>query len=287
MHKSIKKYKFKDGLNHEFEIINLSEIMKTKRDMMIIPHRAAFYHIIILEKAQGTHYIDFKPIELQNYQILFIPKDSVNVFDENGYYEGKAIIFTDNFFCKNKEDIDFLRTGVLFGDLYPITTLQFCKQYSGLTTMFNYLETEFKRERDSEQYGILHNMLHIFLLQAERELRQQGFKELKPSINLDYLLLFKEQLEENFTQEKSVAWYSSQLSISDKQLHKATTTLLDKTPKQIIDERVLLEAKRLLVHSSSSIKEIAYSLGYDEPTNFIKYFKKHTESTPSEFRDQK
>jgi len=69
-------------------------------------------------------------------------------------------------------------------------------------------------------------------------------------------------------------------------LHKACTSVLDKTPKQIIDERVVLEAKRLLVYSQQAIKEIAYELGYNEPTNFIKYFRKHAKCTPLEFRDR-
>ena len=99
-------------------------------------------------------------------------------------------------------------------------------------------------------------------------------------------MLFKEKLEQNFRKERSVNKYASELSMSDKQLHKACTSVLDKTPKQIIDERVILEAKRLLVHSKQAIKEVAYELGYDEPTNFIKYFRKHTSSSPSEFRDR-
>ena len=54
--------------------------------------------------------------------------------------------------------------------------------------------------------------------------------------------------------------------------------------KELIDERVVLEAKRMLVHTSNSIKEIGFDLGFDEPTNFIKYFRKHEEKTPIEFR---
>lgn len=54
----------------------------------------------------------------------------------------------------------------------------------------------------------------------------------------------------------------------------------------MIDDRVMLEAKRLLAHTQDTIKEIGYTLGYDEPTNFIKYFKKHNGQTPVEFREQ-
>ena len=79
--------------------------------------------------------------------------------------------------------------------------------------------------------------------------------------------------------------YCEKLFVTEKRLNKATTQILGKTPKQMIDERLLLEAKRLLVHETHTIKEIAYELGFDEPTNFIKYFRKHTQKSPTEFRE--
>jgi AraC-like DNA-binding protein len=281
----IKKYQFRDGLDLEFEIVDLKKVFDKKSAVMTTPHRAQFYHVMWIEKGSGTHYIDFKPISIEDNVIIFIPQNSVNLFDKGGTYEGKAIIFTDDFFCKNKTDFDFLRSGILFNDLYPTTLMRVSPTNTHLTVLLNYMETEFARTLDSEKYSILHNLLHVFLLQAEREMKSQGFEELVPGANLEYLILFKELLDQRFTAEKTVNGYASELGLSDKQLHKACTTLLDKTPKQIIDERILLEAKRLLVHSSHTIKEIAYELGYDEPTNFIKYFKKHIESTPSEFRE--
>ncbi|NOQ28005.1 MAG: helix-turn-helix domain-containing protein [Bacteroidales bacterium] len=286
MKEIIEKYQFKDGLKLEFEILDLEKVLKSKKDMMIVPHRAQFYHILWIEKGKGTHFIDFNPINIEDNTIIFVPHNSVNLYDKNGTYKGKGILFTDNFFCKNKQDLQFLHASILYSDLYNIAKIKVNPAISDLKVFLNAMETEFQKNQDDAQYQILHNMLHIFLLKAEREMRKQGFKELKPSANLDYLILFKDLLEQNFKSEKSVNKYASELSISEKQLHKATTVLLDKTPKQIIDERILLEAKRLLVHSNQSIKEIAYDLGYIEPTNFIKYFRKHTDSTPSEFREQ-
>ncbi|MBN2595668.1 MAG: helix-turn-helix domain-containing protein [Marinifilaceae bacterium] len=286
MNNTIKKYQFKEGLKLEFEILDLSEILKSRKDMMTIPHRAQFNHILWIEKGKGTHFVDFNPISIEDNTIIFIPHNCVNRFDKNGIYKGKTILFTNNFFSKNNQDLQFLHSSILYSDLYNIAKIKVNQQRSDLKVFLNAMETEFQRSADSAQYQILRNMLHIFLLQAEREMRKQGFEELKPSANLDYLVLFKDLLEQNFRKEKSVNKYASELSISEKQLHKATTTLFDKTPKQIIDERILLEAKRLLVHSNQSIKEIAYELGYDEPTNFIKYFRKHVHSTPSEFREQ-
>lgn len=286
MKEIIQKYAFKDGLNHEFEILDLSEIFKTKKEMMTTPHRAQFFHILWIEKGKGTHFVDFNPISIEDNTIIFIPHNCINNFDKNGSYSGKTILFTNNFFCKNNNDLQFLQSSMLFSSLYAIAKFKVSPQLSNLQIILDSIETEYLREQDSAQYEILHNMLHVFLLQSEREMRKQGFQELKPSANLDYLILFKNLLEQNFRKYKSVNKYALELGISEKQLNKASTTQLELTPKQIINERVLLEAKRLLVHSTQSIKEIAYELGYDEPTNFIKYFRKHNSSTPSEFREQ-
>lgn len=286
MKEIIQKYAFKDGLNHEFEILDLSEIFKTKKEMMTTPHRAQFFHILWIEKGKGTHFVDFNPISIEDNTIIFIPHNCINNFDKNGSYSGKTILFTNNFFCKNNNDLQFLQSSMLFSSLYAIAKFKVSPQLSNLQIILDSIETEYLREQDSAQYEILHNMLHVFLLQSEREMRKQGFQELKPSANLDYLILFKNLLEQNFRKYKSVNKYALELGISEKQLNKASTTQLELTPKQIINERVLLEAKRLLVHSTLSIKEIAYELGYDEPTNFIKYFRKHNSSTPSEFREQ-
>lgn len=282
----IEKYQFKDGLNHEFEILDIGELFQSRKEIMTKPHRAQFYQIIWNEKGDGNHLIDFNSVHIQDDTILFIPLNSVSVFDKNGSYEGKAILFTDDFFCKNNEDLKYLQTTILFSDLYNTAKIKVNPGMSELKVYLNSMETEFKRQHDISQFNILHNMLHIFLLQAEREIRKQGFEELKQCPLLDNLVRFKELLEKNYRNERSVNKYASELNLSEKQLHKSTKTIVDKTPKQIIDERVLLEAKRLLVHSSESIKEIAYGLGYDEPTNFIKYFRKHTNNTPLEFREQ-
>ena len=76
------------------------------------------------------------------------------------------------------------------------------------------------------------------------------------------------------------------MSISAKKLNLITSKIYGKKPKSIIDDRVLLEVKRQLVYTNDSIKEIAYSLGFEELTNFIKYYSKHTGETPKMFREK-
>lgn len=282
--KEIKKYVFRKELKLEFEILDLKEILESKRNMMVIPHRAQFYHILWIDKGKGVHYVDFNPIEITDSCLIFIPQNSVNVFDPHGEYEGKVILFTDSFFCKNQEDHKFLLTGILFSDLYETAKLDLNSSADSLRSGLATMEKEYKNHEDPSRALILHNMLHVFVLFAERQLRQQGFKELQASNSLNILMEFKSLLEQNFKFEKSVKNYAQELNLSEKQLSKATKDNLDKRPKQLIDERIILEIKRLLVHTQLHVKEIAYDMGYDEPTNFVKYFRKHTGLTPLEFR---
>jgi AraC-like DNA-binding protein len=182
-------------------------------------------------------------------------------------------------------DTGFLHSSILFNDLFEISQVKLNPWEDSLADILLLLETEYHKPTDKYQHVLLKNYLHNILVVAERERRKQDFREIKPSPDLDYVLLFRDLLEKNFKMFKSVAKYASSMSITDKRLNKATTAILDKTPKQMIDERVLLEARRLLVHSNTSIREVAFELGFDEPTNFIKYFRKHIQSTPSEFRE--
>jgi AraC family transcriptional activator of pobA len=143
-----------------------------------------------------------------------------------------------------------------------------------------------QNEKDSLQTDILKNLLHNFLLLSEREKRKQNFIEIKKDANLDYVMVFKDLLETNYKTQKHVKYYAKEMIISEKRLNQATSKLFGKTPKELIDDRVMLEAKRVLAHTTESVKEICYYLGFEEPTNFIKYFKKHSVITPTEFREK-
>ena len=147
------------------------------------------------------------------------------------------------------------------------------------------MKSELINQSKEFHYEMLQNLLHNFLIEAHREKRNQGFRELPKGANLDYTLLFNELIDKHFLTIKSVKEYADMIHVSEKKLSNTTSVILGKSPKEIINERVILEAKRLLVHTNQSIKEIAFHLGFGETTNFIKYFKLQTGNTPTEFRE--
>lgn len=285
MTKDIIKYDFKAGLPQEFEIVDLATLYQDFKVTLTTTHRAGFFHIIWFQQGSPTHLVDFNPIKIKPNTLLFLNKDTVQRFDDKSKFGGKAILFTDSFFCKTEADTKFLRNSILFNDLFTVSQFQVQKQSKLFAEILQQMKDELQNTKDDSQADILQNLLHNFLLHSERERRKQNFTEVKKGADLDYVMLFKDLLEAGYKNQKQVNYYAKEIIITEKRLNQATTKVLGKSPKELIDDRVLLEAKRILAHTTESIKEIAYQLGFEEPTNFIKYFKKHSLLTPTEFRE--
>lgn len=282
MEYKIKKY----TMPQEFELIGIEQLYNDNSDKLTTLHRIGFYHILWFQKGNPTHLVDFNPVKIKPNTILFLNKDTVQRFDKKGGFDGKAILFTDSFFCKTETDTKYLRSSILFNNLFSVAQIQISETASLFADLFKLMDEELKNQSDSSQPYILKNLLHNFLLLSERERQKQDVTEIKKGTDFDYVMLFKDVLETNYRKLKQVSTYAKMISVTEKRLNQATQKTLDKSPKQMIDERVMLEAKRLLAHTNESIKEIGFDLGFDEPTNFIKYFRKHNSSTPVEFRKQ-
>ncbi len=282
----IEKLDFKASANIQIEVVNLRKLTLVSKDHLVKPHRTNFYHIFLFENCCPTHVVDFEPISIEPYTLLFINKDRVHQFDPMLQYEGRVLVFTDEFFCTTETDTKYLRSSILFNDLSDKPILKLMESdFEKYIQICNQITEELTLPADHSKPILLKNLLHNFLLLSEREKRKQGYTELKKGADLDYTLLFRDLLEVNYTRLKSVNDYAQLIFISEKRLGKATSKVLDKLPKEIINERILLEAKRLLVHTNLSIKEIGQKLGFDDPAYFIRYFKKHTKTTALEFRE--
>lgn len=286
MAEKIAKYDFKPDLTIGFEVVDVAELYKYKQELIVKPHRTGFYHIIWIEKGETIHMVDFHPVYIKEQTLLFLNKDVVQRFSKDQQFEGTAILFTEEFFVKSELDSRFLRDSLLFNNLFEVSKVELATSemlaFYGLLDLMKYEE---QKVSGGFHQDILKNLLLVFLLQAEQALRNSNLSEVKRGPDQDYVTLLMDLLDRSFKHQKMVTFYASELSVTEKRLNAATGKILGKTVKQVIDGRVMLEAKRLLAHTNESIKEIGYSLGFEEPTNFIKYFKKHNLSTPVEFRE--
>lgn len=283
--KTIAEFQFKPGLPLELEIISIKDLYSRNRKQLTLPHRTDFYHIIWIEKGRPTHLVDFHPVEVPKNSVLFINRSQVHFFDSSENYDGKVILFTDRFFCKSQDDVNFLNSTILFNDLLETIPLKLDGVKDSLDSLIKLIGAELLSGTNLFQRDIIQNYLRNLLLMCDREKRKQGFKEIPKGADRDYSILFKSLVNEHFSKVRSVREYAEMMHVPEKRLSRATANVLGKSPKEIISERLLFEIKRVLVHTNKSIKEIGFDLGYNEPTNFIKYFRQQTGQTPSEFRE--
>jgi AraC-like DNA-binding protein len=104
---------------------------------------------------------------------------------------------------------------------------------------------------------------------------------------LDTFRKFHLLVEGKFREEHSVNYYAGILNKSPKTLSNMFSLYNDKTPLQIIQARILLEAKRLLYYTTKSVKQVTYELGFEDPAYFCNFFKRHISMSPNEFRNDK
>lgn len=93
-----------------------------------------------------------------------------------------------------------------------------------------------------------------------------------------------QELERSFAASRSVLWYARRLGYSEKTLLRACQAMAGAPPKEVIDRRVALEAKRLLAHTQEAVSNVAAEVGFSETTNFVKFFRRREGMSPSEFR---
>lgn len=276
----------KDENTKDFELVNLSTLF-TKLPLIedhnpTLPHRISFFALLIVTQGTGSHQIDLKDYELKKGTVLKIAKGQVHAFQKNPNYEGFLIIFTEsfvlNYFSKSSINLlSHLYNHYLFSPISDEIVLN--------ESFLNQLKKELKEENSITQKNIIASIINIYLLQLERRAKSIVFENIN-SKHLDLFITFKNLVEKNYTTTRNVKDYAQMLLIPTKLLNQVVKNFTLDTTKIFIDNYVILEAKRNIITTKHSIKEIAFEMGFDEVTNFTKFFKKHTSVSPKVFKSE-
>ncbi|MCY1634122.1 AraC family transcriptional regulator [Marinifilum sp. D737] len=279
---SIPKYNFNNkSTKLGLEIVPLERILKHSHESNHKPHRLNFYQILIIKKGVGVHEVDFEKIAYSEHTVIPIAMGQVQRFSDNEQLDGYAVLFTPDFLIKGGIDYQYLYDYTIFThSIKPVSNFANKEVYTLLNEMI--AEQNKKQLFDTAEYQ--RNLLKNFLIQIERNKREHVDIVCDDSFNL--YIRFKKALEDNISYKFRVTDICDQLNVSAKQLNAAVKLFAHSNAKQFIDARILLEIKRLLVYSNLSIKEIAYEIGFDDPTNFTKYFKARVNMLPSEYQKQ-
>jgi AraC family transcriptional activator of pobA len=159
-------------------------------------------------------------------------------------------------------------------------------EFDDILLLVERIKTEYFDTYDDFSGGIIRSALHMIITKLFR-LKTKNSKQLLQKRYFNEFIKFQNLIEENFTTTKKVAEFASLMNCSTKTLNNICNDIIGKSPKTVIDEVIITQIKRLLISTKLSITEIAYQVGFEEPSNLYKYFKKHSRTTPELFRKSK
>lgn len=246
--------------------------------------RSDFYTIIWVKEGFPTHKIDFLPVNMSAGEFMFVGQNRLLQLDPTPNYDGTALCFTDEFFCRTSGDIKFMRNNIAFDLLKPPRACLDLGSKYPVEHIISFIEDELNHNTDIiNRDEVIRMQIRTLMLLAEREIKNNNNLRINLS-RFEDTRIFNQLTEKHFTEITSVSEYARLMSIPEKRLIRSVQEAMGCHPKEIIKHRRLIEAKRLLAYCSISIKEIAIRLGFSELTNFSKYFRTYTSKTPIEFR---
>ncbi len=281
------QFKKSEQLNLEFEIFPLSTLFSRNQKLPIplhVPQRLEFFNIMYITRGSGVHFIDFEPHPFTAGDIIFVSKGQAHSFAPSDQHDGFLMLFTERFLSKNLADSDVISFYRLYNYHLQSPIVRPSKTETTIfSNLVDQIYTEYGYSENFAKEEILRLMLKLLLLKAER-LKRTLIPQEKNSEAFISFGEFQTLIEQHISETRNAKDYADKMHISYKHLNDICKSVTGSTAKEVIDNFVVLEIKRNLAVTDISVKELAYKLGFDEPTNFVKYFKKQTQQTPTQFK---
>lgn len=246
-------------------------------------HRHTFYHLLLFTKGGGSHTIDFSSFPVQPYQIYFMVPGQVHSWDFEGDVDGYVVNFSTSFFQSFLLRPDYLESFSFFNGIADDGVINLPEELKDQITHIFEEVIQHSTQNNTFRWDIV----RVLLLQAFLEIDKHTHTN-KPStipfFNYTLLKNFQKLVEKHYISLKRPMDYAELLYITPNHLNALCKEHLGITAGEVIRNRVLLEAKRMLVNQNLSISEISYDLNFSDNSYFTKFFKKYEHITPEDFR---
>ena len=243
------------------------------------------YSIFLLDEI-ALYSINFVNYESPPRSILFLsPYQNLKWLGSTNA-QLKLLQFHGDFYCIEYHKKEVACNGFLFNNVYLQPYISFTEgKFQEINELTEKMEKEANTEKqfsDSVVKSYLQLILAICSNEKASEISSEHFQQ-----QLDHeILKFKDLLEKHFLQERSPAFYANELLMSPSSFSKKVKRQFGKSPSQLIQERVVLEAKKLLHLTHKTVKEIATELHFDDEFYFSRNFKKEVGLSPTHFRKE-
>jgi AraC family transcriptional activator of pobA len=255
----------------DFFVFRFDELPKDNA-LKMPPYQKDFYQVsLILNSGNAVTDINEQSNKTLENTLYFLSPDHIFSWQRNTKTTGFVVYFKTaflNFFSRN------FKTEFSFFDLSQQNFLK--------------LEKELYKEYhtpNSYRIQILQSFLLSLLFKC-KSLQEETVTKKNPLTKKQELVIqFQNLLANCYIKHKQVGDYAKELNVSANTLNQTAKEVLGKTAKELISEKIIQEAKKLLKYATDDISEIAYYIGFEEPTHFIRFFKKQTSTTPKEYRN--
>ena len=277
---------FKDLSNDsDFYANDFRSHLKQNEHLVLLPHGHDFYMSVLFTEGNGAHEIEFNNYVIKPGSVFMLGPGQVHTWkfsqDIDGYIFFHSREFYDlNFTYEKVENYPF------FCSLNntPLIKLE-NEVLEKIKSMYREIVNEY-HHNELMKFKKLASMVNVLYIELSREYLPQKMRD---DQNLPYLARVR-QLEDlinkNFVDIKSPGQYARLMFVSEKHLNRMVKVSLNKTTSDLISERIILEAKRMLVFSKKNMAEIIAGLGYTDSAYFFRFFKKKTSLTPTAFLKQ-
>ncbi|MFJ1300745.1 helix-turn-helix domain-containing protein [Pseudomonadota bacterium AL_CKDN230030165-1A_HGKHYDSX7] len=247
------------------------------------PHRHNYYHLLWMSRARGTHLLDFQSFEVRDHAVFFLSPGQLHAWTSSVRPAGYVLNISTAFFARMFPQADDIAKFPFFHLTGGTPVLYLSPaQHDAMVPLLQAIEQELL-DRRTGRYDIVRSYLLILLTQLRR-LHPAEADSPQSGASLSLLKRLGLLIDAHYLDFDSVGRYAETLCVSERQLNDAVRRITGQTASQLIQQRIALEAKRLLCNTALHVAQIAYRLNFDDPAYFARFFKKHTGGTAGEFR---
>jgi len=268
----------------DLEIFSVSDLRRRgSREKVHTTHRYAFHILVLVTEGRCSQLVDFNPIPCEPGSLLTIRPGQVHNFGHEEVWDGWIILFRPEFLLPTPMSASGKQAAGI-ERLPEHLHLRGHELHSVLGAIAQMQQDTVIEAQPEDLHALLRHQLYALLSRLRILRDRQDAQALLSSGAMQRFRRFRQLLEQRFAKWHQVTEYAEQLGCTEKSLTRAAMAGAGMSAKAFIASRINLEAKRLLVHTDSPVTLIAEELGFEEATNFSKFFKRETGCTPSEFR---
>ncbi|MFK4784905.1 AraC family transcriptional regulator [Fusobacterium sp. MFO224] len=274
----------RDSQQFDFEIIKIKQFFeKHPQKLLETDVRLEFWVLLYITKGNGIHYIDFKKYPYKAGDVIIIERRRVHSFKVNNNLEGYIINLNEPFFFEDEENnnmdlLAFFETP----DEKPILSVDMSKTSTN-KILIDLIYKEYSENYNYYSRNLIRSLFKSFIYSLY--LKEKDKIIHSSTMEYKYYNKYRELVELNFKNLKIVSDYSRLIGVSTKTINTACKKCADISAKQLLINRIVLEAKRILVKGDMKIYQISYYLGFNEPANFSAFFKKHAGMSTNDFKN--